>query len=279
MKKSGKTLIFILFIVAMITVLAACIGTNSNTSQVPSQSTIIVIKEVTSTPQPVKSGFQGVVLNTQTSQQVNGVYIIFKSLDGAVMKDTFSDATGRYQIDLPPGRYRVITSHEGYQTLSSDSPIEISGTYYSTYDITLTPKGKSTVTTLPTDLTNYAGVEYKGFYWYFGDDNLSCEAVCRAHGGYSEGTQSYTGSSGASANCSDVLLQLGISTSIIPPNLNNDKWETDIWETSSGGLGCYTLPYKDDPVNTHQAYWDKDPTTAQAVFSKPGFQRVCACQK
>jgi hypothetical protein len=94
----------------------------------------------TSTPAPAASGIKGKVQEAQTGKAIASAYLIFKSKDGSVRKDTFADADGNYQIELPKGSYFVTVSQPGYATQTSDSPIETSGAEYITGPITLTPK-------------------------------------------------------------------------------------------------------------------------------------------
>lgn len=119
----------------------------------------------------------------------------------------------------------------------------------------------------PTDITEEpppacSGTEVGGFCWYFGDENLSCSAVCSTHGGYDVATKTYTGSDGSPGNCQNVIAALNIA-------------QDDFFETTQGGLGCFALQ---NTSGNYFGYWDAQPTTADATYATPGRQRICACQ-
>ena len=262
---------FFLYILIVIGSLVACAGTGANLPQGATQQPTAILQTSTTTSPPAAGGIKGTVQEAQTGKAIATAYIVFQSEDGAVRLDTFSDANGDYQIELPKGRYRVTTVQDGYLNSNSVSLIETSGVDYTSYAITLNPKGEPTATTAPTISAICAGTEYEGFCWYSGDADLSCEAVCSTHGGYTEGTKSLTGSGGTPANCGDILLRVGISIDF------SLDMSPIILNTTKGGAGCFTVP-KQNNVEM-QAYWDKDPTTAQAVVDIPGFKRLCSCQK
>ena len=158
---------------------------------------------------------------------------------------------GITRLNCPKGRYRVTTVQDGYLNSNSVSLIETSGVDYTSYAITLNSvKGEPTATTAPTISAICACTEYEGFCWYSGDADLSCEAVCSTHGGYTEGTKSLTGSGGTPANCGDILLRVGISIDF------SLDMSPIILNTTKGGAGCFTVP-KQNNVEM-QAYWDKD---------------------
>ncbi len=270
MKLRDQHPVFFLYILGVILSLVACAGSGANLPQRTTQQPTAILQTSTTTSPPAAGGIKGTVQEAQTGKAIATAYIVFQSEDGAVRLDTFSDANGDYQIELPKGRYRVTAIQEGYLNSNSVSLIETSGVDYTTNPITLTPKGEPTVTAAPTISATCAGIEYNGFCWYFGDANLSCEAVCSTHGGYTEGTKSFTGSGGTPVNCVDILVRVGISI-----NFLNDG-SPYILNTTKGGAGCFTLPYEPGIL---QAYWDKDPTISQAVVDKPDFQRLCSCQK
>jgi hypothetical protein len=277
---------WILFLtLALASLLAACTGASQPQAaaqepgaQAPAatQPAAATLPALTATPEPVVGGIKGAVHDAGTGKALAGSFIIIKSVDGAVRKDTLSDVEGNYQIDLPKGSYNLTASLAGYQTNTSPTPIDTSGTAYTTVPINLTPSGESKATLAPAaGSAKCTGAEYKGFCWYLGDTGLSCEAVCSTRGGYSEGTQSFAGSGGSLDNCANVIVALGDGKLAAAVFNTPDSY---VWETSSGGAGCYTLPNPSSP-GVLQAYWDKDSTTAQAVVDKPGFQRLCACQK
>lgn len=106
------------------------------------------------------------------------------------------------------------------------------------------------------------GTEAGGFCWYFGDANLSCSAVCSAHGGYDDATRTYAGSDGSPGNCKSVISALNVA-------------QDDFFETTQGGLGCFAIQ---NTSGNYFGYWDEQPTTADATSVTPGRQRICACQ-
>ena len=107
------------------------------------------------------------------------------------------------------------------------------------------------------------GMELEGSCWYFGGENLSCDAVCASHGGYNNATNTYAGSSGSAGNCKNVITSLNITLD-------------DFFETTQGGLGCFAIQ---TTSGNYSGYWDEQPTTADATYATPGRRRVCACQR
>jgi hypothetical protein len=271
----------------LVGLLAACAGSGASqplaAAQDPgSQATATQAPAATATQPPAAGGIKGTVKDAATGKALAGALIYAKSQDGAIRVDAMSGADGSYQIDLPKGSYRLTANQAGYQTSSSATPIDTSGADYTIVPINLIPSGesKATATTAPkaAGSANCAGVEYKGFCWYYGDAGLSCEAVCSAHGGYSEGTQTFAGSGGSPEKCAGLLAKLEINVVQGDENIG-DPFAQVVWSRSTGGSGCYTLPRVFYEGTWPQTYWDTDPTTAQAVIDKPDFHRVCACQK
>ncbi len=78
----------------------------------------------TRTPAPI-GGFQGVVFerlsNGSLGQPVANVRIVFEREDGQISREVVSNASGRYQIALPTGRYKVTATHPNYQTYTTGS--------------------------------------------------------------------------------------------------------------------------------------------------------------
>lgn len=64
-----------------------------------------------------RQGFRGYV--RARGAKVVGAEIVFTSEDWTQTVRTKSDAWGRYQVDLPPGRYRVAATHPQYQPYST----------------------------------------------------------------------------------------------------------------------------------------------------------------
>lgn len=116
--------------------------------------------------------------------------------------------------------------------------------------------------TSPSSATQCGGVITGGYCWYLGAENASCNAVCEAHGGYSEGTRLFAGSSGNIDNCKSVLTALKIPLS-------------QLTSTTQGGLGCFTIAAS----GSYLGYWDQQPTTSSATYPVSGRRRVCACQR
>ena len=206
-----------LIIGVMAAILVACAGSSTDSTspavQAPTAQAPATQEKATqpaAAALPSTSGIKGTVQETQTGKKIASAYLVFKSEDGAIRKDTFADADGNYQIELPKGRYQVTASQPGYVTKTSDNPIENSGAGYITAPITLDPKSEPAAAANATVNANCAGTEFKGFCWYMGDEKLSCEAVCSTHGGYSEGTLSVAGSGGSDTNCSDALAKVGV---------------------------------------------------------------------
>ncbi len=108
-----------------------------------------------------------------------------------------------------------------------------------------------------------SGTEMAGSCWYFGGENVSCDAVCASHGGYDDATRAYAGSSGSSGNCRSVIATLNITLD-------------DFFETTQGGLGCFTIQ---TTSGNYYGYWDEQPTLADATYVTPGRRRICACQR
>jgi len=112
-------------------------------------------------------------------------------------------------------------------------------------------------------VSNCSGTEVGGFCWHFGEEDVSCDAVCAHHDGYNNATRTYAGSDGATDNCRRVLAKLNIT-------LDN------FFETAQGGLGCFTIQ---TTSGNYSGFWDKQPTTSQATSVTPGRRRICACQR
>lgn len=99
--------------------------------------------------------YQGIVYDRNTGQAISGVRIVFESPDGSVVKETFSEANGGYQIELPIGGYYVSTTHEAYQGYTTKPGLFVvpgTGTY--TGNINLLPishTGAPYSTPLPQD--------------------------------------------------------------------------------------------------------------------------------
>lgn len=277
MRSSFNHQIIALTIFVMTTMVVACTGSSATPASTPMQPTATILQTLTLTAPPVNIGFQGTVLDTQTGKKIAGVYINFKNSDGSVQKDTLSDTNGSFQIDLPKGSYTVNASLQGYQTYSSGNPIELSTSGYTATNISLIPNGAATET-VPAQLSisgNCEGAQFGGLCWYFGDENLSCEAVCSAHGGYNEGTKDFTGSSGSSTNCINLFAEMGI---VVVENSNQPENNfISVLESKYGGLGCFGIFNQSE--NAYQIYRDGDATTAQAILNKPGARRMCSCQK
>ncbi len=108
-----------------------------------------------------------------------------------------------------------------------------------------------------------SGTEMGGFCWYFGEENVSCDAVCAPHGGYDNATRTYAGSSSSSDNCRSVIAILNVDLD-------------DFFETTQGGLGCFAIQ---NASGNYTGYWDEQPTTADATYVTPGRRRICACQR
>jgi hypothetical protein len=95
-----------------------------------------------------------------------------------------------------------------------------------------------------------------GFCWFLGSEGADCDSTCAAVGRvYDPATKAYAGSDGTDANCQNVLDAL-LMTAVGP-----------IVDISAGGFGC-CVPY--------DGARDTDPTLSG--ISKPGLNRVCACQ-
>jgi hypothetical protein len=121
------------------------------------------------------------------------------------------------------------------------------------------PPGGGTPDTGPT----CNGTEVGGSCWYFGTENVSCDAVCASHDGYDNATRAYAGSDGSSGNCKRVLQALNIPLD-------------DFFETTQGGIGCFAVQ---TTSGNYYGYWDSEPTTAGATYGTPGRRRICACQR
>ncbi len=144
-----------------------------------------------------------------------------------------------------------------FPTPTPPPPTQISPTISPTITSTIPPASGSS--SGPASTCNGANVG--GACWYFGPENASCTAVCSSHGGYSDATKSYAGSSGSASNCQNVISALNIP-------LDN------FYSTSQGGLGCFAIQ---TTSGNYFGYWDKHPTTADATYSTPGRRRICAC--
>ena len=277
MKSRRSLLIQLLIIVAVINLLAACAGSSSGAVPLSVQPTAADPQVQKQPSRPAISGVQGNVNDGQTGKELVGVYLNFKSQDGTIIRDTLTDASGAYQVDLPAGRYKVIASLEGYQTFSSDTSLESTATGYANLAITLTLKAAVTPSTIAVTVGsgNCGGRQLGGFCWYIGDVNQSCETVCAAHGGYDEATKNYAGSGGTEDHCRDVSTKLDI---ILDPNTSFYNFDSNKFDlpVNLGGVGC-SIRVKAEGLN--DLYWDKDPTTSQATTSVVQIRRTCACQK
>jgi hypothetical protein len=107
------------------------------------------------------------------------------------------------------------------------------------------------------------GAEAEGLCWYFGEANVSCEAVCANRGGYDAATRTYAGSDGSASNCRNIFRVLNIPLD-------------DFFETTQGGLGCFAIL---TTTGNYFGYWDTQPTTAAATSVTPGRRRICGCQR
>ena len=275
MKSRRSLLIQLLIIVAVMNPLAACAWSSLGVVPLSAQPTTADPQVQKQPSRPASSGVQGKVKDGQTGKELVGVYLNFKSQDGTIIRDTLTDASGAYQVDLPAGRYKVIASLEGYQTFSSDTPLESTATGYATLAITLTPKAAVTPSTsvLTGGSGNCAGKQLGGFCWYIGDVNQSCETVCSAHGGYDEATKNYAGSGGTEYHCRDVSAKLEIPLDLSTGFVNFDTFDLPV---NLGGVGC-SIHVKAEGLN--DLFWDKDLTTSQATTSVVQIRRMCACQK
>ena len=100
------------------------------------------------------------------------------------------------------------------------------------------------------------GTEVGGGCWYWGSSGASCTSTCSSHGGYSDLTRTYAGSSGSGANCKTVLDALNANTGQSSPTTSSDT-----------GMGCFTY--------SAYRYWSTNATTEGAATGGRG--RACAC--
>jgi len=243
-------------------------------TSVPAQPTTTLTSIPAVTASPAGRVFQGNVVEEGSGKPVAGAFISIVSVDGKDRQDAFSGADGEFQFELAPGSYRLVVSKQNYQSYSSDTPLNIpsAGNQVS---ISLSPKSPATATA-PALAQKISTKCLDGICWYYGEENKSCEAVCSAHGGYSEATRDFAGSAGSQANCLKVFIALEVV--VLGMGGNNMMGFPDrVVETNSGGLGCYTIMNQTQHLPV--AYWDKDPTTAEAASEEPTLARLCGCQK
>lgn len=182
-------------------------------AQVTSRPTETQNPSLTPTIQQKDSGINGSVLNGNTGKAVAEVTIVFESLDGSLRKEITSDAKGQYQIDLPQGNYNVTASHKEYQPYVGAGTLEISNPGYQSGSIILVPLSIPTQTALvpkKSGSANCDGFEVDGICFYFGDENISCDAVCSTHSGTTDAIVAFMGSSRPGKNCSLLLTRMDI---------------------------------------------------------------------
>ncbi len=128
---------------------------------------------------------------------------------------------------------------------------------------TLVPPPTATPTHTATRPPACGGTEVRGYCWYVGAENASCDAVCAPHGGYHKATRTFAGSDGSPQNCRSLLKALRVP-------LDN------FFPTTQGGIGCFILR---TTSGNYFGYWDSQPTTASATSATPGRRRICACRR
>ncbi len=89
-----------------------------------------------------------------------------------------------------------------------------------------------TATPTPTATTN--GVEYDGYYWYYGGSGLSCDTVCTDNGGCNAAGITYAGSQGSGTACDAILTALGAPAD----TFDQETDEQDATLFASPAVGC-----------------------------------------
>lgn len=75
----------------------------------------------------ITSGLTGLVGDDASDNIISGAKIKFISADGKIIKETTSDADGRYLISLPAGKYKVTATYPGFEFSTGDGYFIVSG--------------------------------------------------------------------------------------------------------------------------------------------------------